>query len=103
MKNSRETCSIWLDDILDFSKIEADKLELNCAGVALEDCVQGGVPGAEGLREGDRHCLGLLHPKLLRHLLGDEVRLRQIITNLPHQVHRCGRCADHRRTATAAG
>ena len=40
---SARTLLILIDEILDFSKIEADKLQLNCADLALDACVQGVV------------------------------------------------------------
>jgi PAS domain S-box-containing protein len=80
---SARTLLILIDEILDFSKIEADKLQLNCAGLALEDCVQGVVELlAPKAYEKGIDIAWAIDPKLPRHLLGDEVRLRQIITNL---------------------
>jgi PAS domain S-box-containing protein len=80
---SARTLLILIDEILDFSKIEADKLQLNCAGVAIEDCVQGVVELlAPKAYEKGIDIAWAVDPKLPRHLLGDEVRLRQIITNL---------------------
>src|SRR5262245_6939285 len=80
---SARTLLILIDEILDFSKIEADKLKLNCAGVAIDDCVQGVVELlAPKAYEKGIDIAWAIDPKLPRHLLGDEVRLRQIITNL---------------------
>jgi PAS domain S-box-containing protein len=72
-----------VDEILDFSKIEADKLQLACAPLSLEDCVEGVVE----LLAPKAHEKGIdvawsIDPSLPRMVLGDEVRLRQILTNL---------------------
>lgn len=83
VERSARTLLTLIDEILDFSKIEADKLHLNCVPLAIEDCVQGVVellaPKAyeKGIDIG-----WAIDPKLPRRLLGDEVRVRQIITNL---------------------
>jgi PAS domain S-box-containing protein len=72
-----------VDEILDLSKIEADKLQLNCAPLALEDCVQSVVE----LLTPKAHAKGIdiawsIDPSLPRLLLGDEARVRQIVINL---------------------
>jgi signal transduction histidine kinase/FixJ family two-component response regulator len=72
-----------IDEILDFSKIEADKLQLNCAPMALEDCVQEVVELlARKAHEKAIDIAWSIDPSLPRLLLGDEVRVRQIVTNL---------------------
>src|SRR5215510_8029211 len=83
IEQSARTLLILIDEILDFSKIEADKLQLNCAELALEECVQGVVELlAPKAYEKGIDIAWAIDPKLPRHLMGDEVRLRQIITNL---------------------
>jgi two-component system, sensor histidine kinase and response regulator len=77
------TLLVLIDEILDFSKIEADKLQLHCADLVLEECVQGVVELlAPKAYEKGIEIAWAVDPKLPRHLFGDEVRLRQIITNL---------------------
>jgi len=72
-----------IDEILDFSKIEADKLQLNCAPMVLEDCVQEVVALlAPKAHEKAIDIAWSIDPSLPRLLLGDEVRVRQIVTNL---------------------
>lgn len=71
-----------LDEILDFSKIEAGKLSLQEAPFSLEDCMQSAVE----LLAPRAHEKGLelawnIEPSL-RHLVGDEARVRQILLNL---------------------
>ena len=72
-----------LNDILDFSKIEAGKLDVECIPFSLRDTL-----GA-GLRTVSVHCFerGLelvcnIPPEVPDALIGDPVRLRQIILNL---------------------
>jgi CheY-like chemotaxis protein len=80
---SARTLLTLIDEILDFSKIEADKLQLNCAPFAVYDSVQAVVellaPKAyeKGIDVG-----WAIDPSLPPVVLGDEVRLRQIVTNL---------------------
>jgi len=72
-----------IDEILDLSKIEADKLTLNCAPLALEECVQRVVELlAPKAREKGIDIACSIDPALPRLLLGDEVRVRQIVINL---------------------
>ena len=72
-----------INDILDFSKIESGKLELESFDFCLRDCV------AEVLRNFSvqAHGKGIelisdISPKLVDHLRGDSVRLRQVLVNL---------------------
>ena len=72
-----------INDILDFSKIEAGKLELDSTGFCLREIVEDAV---EILAE-RAHSKGLellcdIPPQLETAVLGDSVRLRQIIINL---------------------
>jgi PAS domain S-box-containing protein len=83
IEQSARTLLILIDEILDFSKIEADKLRLNCTRLAIDDCVQAVVELlAPKAYEKGIDIAWALDTKLPRHLIGDEVRLRQIITNL---------------------
>ena len=83
IERSARTLLTLIDEILDFSKIEADKLQLNAraAGGRRVRAGRGRAAGAEGLREGHRHRLGG-RSGAAAPLLGDEVRVRQIVTNL---------------------
>jgi len=72
-----------LNDILDFSKIEAGKLELEQAEFNLRDCIDEVV----GIFSPRAHKKGLeltylVHPSVPRHLVGDSIRVRQILINL---------------------
>ncbi len=80
---SARTLLTLIDEILDFSKIEADKLQLNSAPLAMDECVQGVVELlAPKAYEKGIDIAWAVDPALPRPLLGDEVRLRQIVTNL---------------------
>jgi PAS domain S-box-containing protein len=83
IERSARTLLTLIDEILDFSKIEADKLTLNSAPLAISECVQGVVELLAPKAYEKRIDLGwAVDPSLPRPLLGDEVRVRQVITNL---------------------
>jgi PAS domain S-box-containing protein len=83
IERSARTLLTLIDEILDFSKIEADKLQLKSAPLAIDDCVQGVVELlAPKAYEKGIDIAWSVDPRLPGLLLGDEVRLRQIITNL---------------------
>jgi len=80
---SAQTLLRLIDDILDFSKIEAGRLELENAPVCLEELVEelcqslAPVAAARGVR-----LAVFVAPEVPHHVLGDEVRLRQLLYNL---------------------
>ena len=83
VERSARTLLTLIDEILDFSKIEADKLQLNSAPLAIDECVQGVVELlAPKAYEKGIDVAWAVDPALPRPLLGDEVRVRQIVTNL---------------------
>ena len=83
IERSARTLLTLIDEILDFSKIEADKLQLKSAPLAVDDCVQGVVELlAPKAYEKGIDIAWAVDPALPRRLSGDEVRLRQIVTNL---------------------
>ena len=83
IERSARTLLALIDEILDFSKIEADKLQLKSAPLAISECVQGVVELlAPKAYEKGIDIAWAIDPRLPILLLGDEVRLRQILTNL---------------------
>jgi PAS domain S-box-containing protein len=83
IERSARTLLTLIDEILDFSKIEADKLQLNSAPVTLGECVQGVVELlAPKAYEKNIDIAWAIDPATPRPVLGDEVRLRQVVTNL---------------------
>jgi PAS domain S-box-containing protein len=80
---SARTLLALIDEILDFSKIEAGKLELNEVPFALEASVQGAVELlAPRAHEKGLEVAWSVDPELPQLVLGDEVRIRQILLNL---------------------
>jgi two-component system, sensor histidine kinase and response regulator len=72
-----------IDEILDFSRIEAGRLELRCVPFDIASCIQSVVE----LLAPRAHAKGLeiawiAVPGLPRSVLGDEVRVRQVLMNL---------------------
>ena len=83
IKQSSKTLLSLIDEILDFSKIEAGRIELSLQPLAIDDVVQAVVE----LLAPRAHDKGLeigwhVDPDLPRTLIGDEGRIRQILTNL---------------------
>ncbi len=80
---SARTLLTLIDEILDFSKIEADKLVLKLEPLSIEDTVQGVVELlAPKAYEKSIDIAWAVDPAVPRVVLGDEMRLRQIVTNL---------------------
>ena len=72
-----------INDILDFSKIEADKLQLDSIGFSLDEVMD----GVFNLTKAQAQTKGLeffshMDPDIPQRLLGDPLRLSQIMTNL---------------------
>jgi len=83
VKSSADSLLVIINDILDFSKIEAGKLDLEQIPFDIRDEVETTL-AALGIRAAQKG-LGLfssVDPFVPATLLGDPVRLRQIITNL---------------------
>jgi signal transduction histidine kinase/CheY-like chemotaxis protein len=72
-----------IDDILDISKIEAGKLEILTAPFSLDECVQNVVELlAPKAREKSIQLAWRMDPDLPRRVVGDAMRIRQILLNL---------------------
>jgi signal transduction histidine kinase/DNA-binding response OmpR family regulator len=83
VKSSAHSLLSLINDILDFSKIEAGKLELESTNFSLRDCI-GGMLKPLGVRA-DQKGLELvadISSDVPDHLVGDPMRLRQILINL---------------------
>ena len=83
VKSSAHSLLGLINDILDFSKIEAGKLELESIGFSLRECI-GGLLKPLGIRA-DQKGLELvadIASDVPDHLVGDPMRLRQILINL---------------------
>jgi len=72
-----------INDILDFSKIEAGKLELEAISFSLRDCL-GAMLKPLGIRAEQKglELTADLPAEVPDHLIGDPMRLRQILLNL---------------------
>ncbi|CUW40175.1 putative signal transduction histidine kinase [Magnetospirillum sp. XM-1] len=72
-----------INDILDFSKIEAGKLQLELVELSVADLVEG-VADLLTIRAQEKgiSLITFVDPTLTDRMVGDPVRLRQIITNL---------------------
>jgi len=84
MVKSSAHCLLGLiNDILDFSKIEAGKLELDSIDFGLRDCI-GVLLKPLGFRANQKglELMADIHPDVPDRLVGDPMRLRQILINL---------------------
>lgn len=82
-RSSAESLLRLINDILDFSKIEAGKLELETIGFSLRDCI-GDTLKPLGLRADQKgvELTARIPPEVPDQVLGDPMRLRQILVNL---------------------
>lgn len=73
-----------INDILDFSKIEAGKMSLEKEPLSIEDIVEGVAEtlAVNARDKEDFFILSYVDPEIPKAVLGDEVRLRQILFNL---------------------
>jgi two-component system sensor histidine kinase/response regulator len=72
-----------IDDILDFSKIEADKVEIEVAPMQVAEVMENVCNMLDRLAEKKSVELSLfIDPTLPAEVLGDALRLRQVLTNL---------------------
>ncbi len=83
VKNSGESLLRVINDILDFSKVEAGMLELEQVEFCLLETVEKTVETlAVSAHQKHLELLCDLPPDLPRHIKGDPLRLRQVLTNL---------------------
>lgn len=81
--NSGDTLLTLINDILDFSKIEAGKLEIQSVPIDLRDIVERTVEQlAERAQRKGLHILADYDPSVPTAVMGDPIRIRQIVTNL---------------------
>lgn len=85
VRESAEALLRIIDDILDFSKIEAGRLDLESVALSLRDTIDSVAntlaPNIEK-RGRDVNFFTFIDPKIPPAVIGDPVRLRQVLTNL---------------------
>jgi signal transduction histidine kinase/CheY-like chemotaxis protein/HPt (histidine-containing phosphotransfer) domain-containing protein len=97
VKSSADSLLVVVNDILDFSKIEAGKLDLEAIDFSLRECL-GDVLKPLGMLA-DQKGLELsadIPTSVPDHLIGDPMRLRQIIANLTNNAIKFTRQGDVR-------
>ena len=76
-----------INDILDFSKIEAGKLELESVPIDMVSMVDEVlVLQAPSSQQKDLQLLGLVYDDVPREIIGDPLRIKQVLTNLVHNA-----------------
>jgi len=83
VRDSGNSLLTIINDILDFSKIEAGKLDIESIPLSVVDTVEGAAAtmAPNALRKGVR-IVTYIDPEIPDSVLGDPVRLRQIVFNL---------------------
>lgn len=83
ISTSAKTLVALIDEVLDFSKIEAGKIELRPAPFEIADAAQSVIELlAPRARDKGLEICWLAYPNLPRTVIGDEMRVRQILMNL---------------------
>ena len=83
ISTSAKTLLSLIDEVLDFSKIEAGKMELRAAPFDIADAAQGVIELlAPRARDKGLEIGWLATPDLPKTVIGDEMRVRQILMNL---------------------
>jgi CheY-like chemotaxis protein/nitrogen-specific signal transduction histidine kinase len=83
ISSSGESLMIVINDVLDFSKIESGKMTLEHRSFNIRDCVEEALDlfGAQ-IRIKGLEAVYLVSRNVPSHLIGDPMRLRQILVNL---------------------
>ena len=83
VKSSAQSLMVILNDVLDFSKIEAGKLTIEAVRFALPQTIEESLKALRNRAKQKGLVLeNSLQPDLPAEVLGDPVRLRQVLTNL---------------------
>jgi PAS domain S-box-containing protein len=83
VKSSAQSLMVILNDVLDFSKIEAGKLNIEAVRFSLVETMEDTLKTLRSRASQKGLILdSVLQPDLPNEVLGDPVRLRQIVTNL---------------------
>ena len=83
MQHSSDNLLVILNDILDFSKIEAGQLQLEKTELDLQTLVEDAVSAFGGIaRQQGIELILDVRLRILRQVMGDPLRIRQIILNL---------------------
>ncbi|MFF6984301.1 response regulator [Streptomyces sp. NPDC008343] len=83
ISTSSEALLVVINDVLDFSKIEAGRLELESRAFLVQDCVESALDlVAARAAEKSLEVACLLDPDVPQAVVGDSIRLRQILANL---------------------
>ena len=83
IRASSDSLMITINDILDFSKIESGKLELEDRDFSLREMVESIMDDfGEAARQKSLDLFYLMDPHVPDFVKGDEVRMKQILSNL---------------------
>jgi signal transduction histidine kinase len=71
-----------IDDLLDVSRIATGKVVLQCEQVDLRDVIGSAIEGSQPAISAGGHALDLVSPDEPVHVMGDALRLAQVVSNL---------------------
>jgi PAS domain S-box-containing protein len=96
VRDSAESLLSIIDDILDFSKIEAGKLQIERAPIRLQEVLEkvGGLLATMARRQNVGMTV-FVDPDIPETVLGDQLRLRQILINLIGNAIKFSSGGDH--------
>ena len=83
VQESADTLLVILNDVLDFAKIEAGKLDLHPSTFSLRETLSDALSGfALRAHQKSIELIGHVKPDVPDHVVGDPIRLRQVLINL---------------------
>ncbi len=95
VKSSAHSLLRLINDILDFSKIEAGKMVLETICFSLRDCINGTLrPLAIRAEQKAIELIPIVPVELPDYLLGDPMRLRQVLINLVDNAIKFTQCGE---------
>ena len=95
VKTSADSLLTVINDILDFSKMDAGKLLLDKISFDLRDCIEETIKMmAPRAHEKDLEITFEIAPSVPDHVVGDPMRIRQIIVNLVSNAIKFTKCGE---------
>ncbi|MBM3560743.1 MAG: response regulator, partial [Alphaproteobacteria bacterium] len=102
IRSSADALLVIINDILDYSKIEAGQLDLEAVSMSIKNIVDGVGKTLMPLSDGKRlRLFALADPSVPPWLIGDPVRIRQILLNLADNAVKFTETTGHQVSSVA--